>query len=161
MFTSFVWHGKPPHLSYDLMRRAKVTGRLCLLDLSLYYQANVLMHVGNWNLHTLDKLCVPLQKTMAGRNVEHAPWLPCTYRGVADPLLSQATLAIWDRLNAKYALAKPHFPLSPLGGFPWFLPGEQLAFFNSWGKGVGNPLIPVHTWLKAKTLIHDYTGVGY
>lgn len=78
------------------MHLANAAGRLGLPDLSLYFQANVLMYLASWNLHTSKRLWVPLEKTMVGQNLAHVPWLPGMHRGLAYSLslLSWTTLAI-------------------------------------------------------------------
>lgn len=121
-----MWHGKPLHLSYYPMYRTKANE-----DLFLYYQATALLRIVNWNLHTRDKLWVSLEKTMARCKFAHAPWLPHTFRGLSDLVspLSAATLTIWDGLSRKFSLAQLPSPLSPLVCYPWFTPGEYLAFF--------------------------------
>lgn len=119
------WFGRvsPPHLSYQLLCRTKVTGGLGLPDLLLYYLENALRWIVNWNLHVHDKLWVPLEKMLAGWNLAHVPWLDRMHRGLTDStcLLSNSTLAIWDRVNMKHWLASFPSPLSPLGAFPWFV----------------------------------------
>lgn len=135
---SFKWlkWEKPPRLLSDLMRSLKPNGGLGLPDLFLYYQATSLLSIIKWNLHTHgSKLWVPLEKTMAGRNLVQALQLPCVFRGLSDSVspISIATLTIWDGLNRKLSLSWLPLPLSPLGGYPWFTPGENLAFFKFWG----------------------------
>lgn len=48
-------------------------------------------------------------------------------------------LQLWDILNRLGQLAPPTSPLAlqtspraPLGGFPWYTPGEHLSFFRLW-----------------------------
>lgn len=41
-------------------------------------------------------------------------------------------LKLWGALNNMGKLAPSISPLAPLGGFPWFTPGEHLSFFRTW-----------------------------
>ena len=84
----------------------------------------------------MSGIWVPLDKFLAGRNLSHAPWVPGEHRGLSglvSPFAVHA-LAIWDALNKTGRLALPTSPLAPLGGFPWFAPGEHPSFFRTWAE---------------------------
>ena len=76
---------------------------------------------------------------MAGRDLSYAPWVPTDSRGLSDWVspLTAHSLAMWDKLNGCLALAPRNSPLAPVGGYPWFSPGELKSSLGTWaGDGV-------------------------
>lgn len=48
--------------------------------------------------------------------------------------LTRNTLAVWDRKNKTGKYAPCTSPLAPLGGYPWFPPGEEGVALGPWGS---------------------------
>lgn len=73
---------------------------------------------------------------MAGRKLAGIPWIPSTDRGLSKwtSPLTKSTLLIWDKLNQSGDYALRISPLTPLEGYPWFPPGEEVGFFGAWGR---------------------------
>lgn len=95
-----------------------------------------LVRILNWNHYESDNIWVKIENDMAGHNFTHAPWVLAAYRSLLEgvsPLT--ATLKIWDRVNRMVKLPPAVSQLAPLGGFPWFVPGEDISFFGTWGSG--------------------------
>lgn len=134
LVSTFIWDNRRQRIALRLLSRHRDTGGLGLPDTQRYYRAIALQRILNWRFHTQYKIWVSLEKYMAGRNLSYAPWLVREHRGLSDttsPLMIQA-LKTWDRLNANLLLAPPVSPLALLGGYLWFPPGEQAAFFSPW-----------------------------
>lgn len=55
-----------------------------LPNVALYYKAMTLVSIMNWCHDSLNKLWVPLEKTLAGRNLAGAPWILAKSRGLSD-----------------------------------------------------------------------------
>lgn len=72
----FVWGGKKPRLAMTLLQRSKLTGGLGIPNVFQYYQVIALQRVLNWRSHPTLKLWVPLEKTIAGRDLAYVPWVP-------------------------------------------------------------------------------------
>lgn len=70
-----------------------------------------------------------------------APLVPREYPGLSEYTspVTTYTLKVWDSLHGMGRLAPFVSPLAPLGGFPWFTPGEH--FFPSFAHG---PLMERH-----------------
>lgn len=132
VFLMFVWNDKHPRLAYDIMCRSKWVG---LPDIALYYKSMLLVRILNWCHDTTNEIWVSLEKTMAGRNLAGAPWIPRISRSLSEwtSPLTLASLSIWDKMNAMGKLAPQTSPLAPLGGYPWFLPGEESRKFGKMG----------------------------
>lgn len=79
-------------------------------------------------------LWVPQEKSIAGRDLIYAPWVPAGERGLSDWVspLTVHSLGVWDRANGRLALAPQTSPLAPVGGFPWFPPGVRVSFLGTW-----------------------------
>lgn len=135
-FVAFVWNDKRPRLAYDILRRSKVEGGMRLPDISFYYRAISLVRILNWCHDSQNKLWVPLEKIMAGRNLAGAPWIPSTLRGLSKwtSPLTQNFLSVWDKLNKTGKYAPPMSPLAPLEGFLLFPLGEETGYLGTWGQ---------------------------
>ena len=118
--TTFVWGDKHPRLAYEMLRRPKGEGGVGLPDIGIYYRAMALVRIMNWCHDTDSKGWVQVEKTLAGRDLAGAPWIPVAYRGLSEYVspLTKTTLTIWDRMNKTGRFAPPISPLTPLEGFP-------------------------------------------
>lgn len=92
-----------------------------------------LVRILNWCQVAPNKIWVPLEKSMAGRNLEGAPWVLSGCRGFSDWTSPLTLNTVWDRLNVSGQYATKTSSLTPLGGFPWFSLGKDIGFFHSWG----------------------------
>lgn len=134
LFIQYIWSGKGPRLALRTIQRPKARGGMGVPMIRKYYEAIALQRILDWYHNVSLKLWVPLDKFLAGRNLSHAPWVPRENRGLSmliSPMASH-TLNVWDALNGKGKLAPAISPLAPLGGFPWFTPGEHPSFFRTW-----------------------------
>lgn len=135
LFIKFVWRNQKPRVAMTLLQRSKRHGGLGLPNILHYYQAIALQHLLDWKFHTSSKLWVSLEKTIAGRNLVYAPWVPMGDRCLSEWVspLTTHSLTVWDRLNTSLDLTSPASPLAPVGGgvplvhpwgaavFPWIL----------------------------------------
>lgn len=77
MLIDFVWRTNRPRIA---MR----AGGLGIPDIRKFYRAIVLQRILNWRLYTCTRLWVSLEKCMAGRDQDFAPWLAKEHRGLSD-----------------------------------------------------------------------------
>lgn len=119
-----------------LLQWSKRNGGLGLPNVLQYYQVIALRHLLDCKFHATSKLWVSLEKTIAGRNLSYAPWVPTGDRHLSEwvLLLTTHSLNIWDKLNISLDQAPPTSPLAPVGGFPWFTPGERLSSLGFWAR---------------------------
>lgn len=82
----------------------------------------------NWHHNSKDKIWVTLEKSLAGRNLGGAPWIPKVAIGLSTwtSLFTLATLQVWDQVNREGTFSPLIFSLALLGGVPWFVPGEDM-----------------------------------
>lgn len=82
LFLVLICQDAHPQLARSILRKWKDDGGLGLPNINLYYKAMALVCILNWHHNFADKLWVPLEKTLAGRNLAEAPWVPSTARGL-------------------------------------------------------------------------------
>lgn len=83
-FMTFVCGDKHPRLAYEILRRPKREVGVGLPDIVSYCRAMALVCIMNWYHDHASKLWVPLEKTLAGRNLARTPWIPASYRGLSE-----------------------------------------------------------------------------
>lgn len=162
--TKFVWGDKHPRISYEILRRQKEEGGLGLPDVNLYYKAMALVRILNWRHDTANKIWVNLEKTIAGRDLEGAPWIPTANRGLSEwtSPMTKTTLSVWDKANALGKIAPMISPLAPLEGFPWFEPGEDKKNLEGWGREGGVTcarIAPSGKLIPLKDLIEEWGDI--
>lgn len=110
---TFVWGDKHPRLAHEILWKPKREGGVGLLDIAFYYRAMALVHIMNWCHDSASKIWVPLEKTLAGRNLAGALWIPVSYRGLSEYAspLTKTTLSIWDRMNITGKISPSQHPL--------------------------------------------------
>lgn len=84
MRIDFVWSAKRPRIAMRLLKRSKRAEGLGIPDIRRYYRAIALQRILNWRFHTSTRLWVSLEKCMAGRDQDFAPWLAKEHRGLSD-----------------------------------------------------------------------------
>uniref|UniRef100_A0A8C5LQB6 Reverse transcriptase n=1 Tax=Leptobrachium leishanense TaxID=445787 RepID=A0A8C5LQB6_9ANUR len=76
LVATYIWRGKRPRTSYQVLTRSGAAGGLALPNFSLYHQACHLQRVVEWSREGSVKLWRAVEQELVGRPMTVLPWLP-------------------------------------------------------------------------------------
>uniref|UniRef100_A0A8C5QKU6 Reverse transcriptase domain-containing protein n=1 Tax=Leptobrachium leishanense TaxID=445787 RepID=A0A8C5QKU6_9ANUR len=125
MVATYIWRGKRPRLSYEVLTRSRAMGGLALPNFSLYHQACHLQRVVEWSREGSVKLWRAVEQELVGRPLTVLPWLTLREgrRLAGSSPHTQATFGIWRRSAAKLGLTSFPSPMTPVVHNEEYLPG--------------------------------------
>uniref|UniRef100_A0A8C5Q5Y4 Reverse transcriptase domain-containing protein n=1 Tax=Leptobrachium leishanense TaxID=445787 RepID=A0A8C5Q5Y4_9ANUR len=125
LVATYIWRGKRPRTSYQVLTRSRAAGGLALPNFSLYHQACHLQRVVEWSREGSVKLWRAVEQELVGRPMTVLPWLPLKVgRKLANssPYVG-ATYGIWRRIAIKFNLTSFPSPMTPVIHNEDYLPG--------------------------------------
>uniref|UniRef100_A0A8C5MVQ8 Reverse transcriptase n=1 Tax=Leptobrachium leishanense TaxID=445787 RepID=A0A8C5MVQ8_9ANUR len=124
IFTQYVWGGKAPRLSQEILTAPKHKGGAGLPDMLLYYQATHLLRQLEWNSRIRSNQWVELEEEASSIALADLPWLPnaMVRTVVLDHPTVLPTMAVWRRLTRCTSIAPFPSPLMPVNRLPSFTP---------------------------------------
>uniref|UniRef100_A0A8C5R1N4 Reverse transcriptase domain-containing protein n=1 Tax=Leptobrachium leishanense TaxID=445787 RepID=A0A8C5R1N4_9ANUR len=116
IITKYIWRGRQPRLSFQVLTRSRADGGLALPNFSLYHRACHLQRVVEWTREGSTKLWKAVDQEILGVPIAVLPWLP---RGQGGRLarsspFTWATYKLWRLSAIKAGLTSFPSPMSPV-----------------------------------------------